>query len=94
MNINLLTVCAMAGLELGGCGYKPLGAPCSMEEGGGPAQSANAEAAPTLPAAPAENAVQALSYAGVEAPPVFGPFASAREADCGPLRPINVGALR
>jgi hypothetical protein len=94
MKINLLAVSVLAGLGLGGCGYRPLGAPCSMEEGGGPAQSANAEAAPTLPAAPAENAVQALSYAEVEAPLVFGPFASARGADCGPLRPINVGALR
>ncbi|GLI95756.1 hypothetical protein LMG27198_47480 [Methylocystis echinoides] len=94
MKINLLAAFALAGLGLGGCGYKPLGAPCSMEEGGGPAQSANTEAAPTLPAAPAENTVQALSYAVVEAPPVFGPFASAREADCGPLRPIDAGAMR
>ena len=37
-----------------------------MEEGGGPAQSSKLEIAPTVPAAPAENAIQALSYAGAQ----------------------------
>ena len=47
MKITFYVVCGLAGLALGGCAYKPLSAPCSMDEGGGPAKSAQVEAAPT-----------------------------------------------
>jgi hypothetical protein len=94
MNIASLIVCGVVSVATGGCSYKPLSAPCSMDEGGGPAQTARVEAVPAQAAAPAENTVQALSYTGVEAAPAFGPFASAREGDCGPLLPINAGTLR
>ncbi len=94
MKIPFYMVCVLAGLALGGCSYKPLSAPCSMEEGGGPAQSSKIEIAPTVPAAPTANAIQALSYAEPESTPAFGPFRSVRAGDCGPLRPINAGTLR
>ena len=55
MKIPFYVVCATGGLALGGCSYKPLNAPCSMEEGGGPAQSSKLEIAPTAPAAPGDN---------------------------------------
>ena len=87
-------VCAVAGLALGGCSYKPLDAPCSFAEGGGPAQSSKLEIAPTTPAVPADNAIQALSFAEPESTPAFAPFRSVRGGDCGPLRPINAGTLR
>ena len=63
MKIPFYVAIGLAGLALGGCSYKPLSAPCSMEEGGGPAQSSKIEIAPTVPAAPTANAIQALSYA-------------------------------
>jgi len=94
MKILIFLVCALAALALGSCSYKPLNAPCAMEEGGGPAQSSKLEIAPTAPAAPTENPIQALSYAGDEPTPAFGPFRSVRAGDCGPLRPINAGTLR
>ena len=94
MNIPFYVAIGLAGLALGGCSYKPLSAPCSMEEGGGPAQSSKIEIAPTVPAALTANAIQALSYAESESTPAFGPFRSVRAGDCGPLRPINAGTLR
>ena len=94
MKILIFVVCAVMGLALGGCSYKPLDAPCSFAEGGGPAQSSKLEIAPTVPAAPGDNTIQALSYAGPESTPAFGPFRSVRAGDCGPLRPINAGTLR
>ena len=94
MKITVYVAFGMAGLALGGCSYKPLNAPCAMEEGGGPAQSSKLEIAPTVPAAPGDTPVQALSYAGSEPTPAFGPFQSVRTGDCGPLRPINAGTLR
>ena len=94
MKIPFYVVFGLAGLALGGCSYKPLSAPCSMEEGGGPAQSSKIEIAPTVPAAPTANAIQALSYAESESTPAFGRFRSVRAGDCGPLRPINAGTLR
>jgi len=84
----------LAGLALGGCGYRPLNGPCSMEEGGGPPQSSKLEIAPTVPAAPGDTPIQALSYAGAPPTPAVGPFRSVRGGDCGPLRPINAGTLR
>ena len=54
MKIPFYVAFGLAGLALGGCSYKPLSAPCSMEEGGGPAQSSKIEIAPTVPAAPAD----------------------------------------
>jgi hypothetical protein len=65
-----------------------------MDEGGGPAKSAQVEAAPTWPAAPAEHTIQALSYAGAEPARAYVPFESVGAGDCGPLRPINSGTLR
>jgi hypothetical protein len=94
MKITFHVVCGLAILALGGCAYKPLSAPCSMDEGGGPAKSAQVEAAPTWPAAPAEHTIQALSYAAAEPARAFGPFESVGAGDCGPLRPINSGTLR
>ena len=94
MKILIFVVCAVMGLALGGCGYKPLDAPCSFAEGGGPAQSSKVEIAPAVPAAPTENAIQALSYAGAQPSPALGPFRSVRAGDCGPLRSINAGTLR
>ncbi len=94
MKITFYALCGLAVLALGGCAYRPLSAPCSMDEGGGPAKSAAVEAAPTLPGAPAEHTIQALSYAGTEPAHAFGPFEAAGAGDCGPLRPINSGALR
>jgi len=83
-------------LALSGCGYKPLNAPCAMDEGARPTQGANVEAAPTPTphAPPGENTVQALSYAGSQPPLIAGPFTRVRKSDCGPLLPINAGALR
>ena len=94
MKITLYFVCGLAALALGGCAYKPLSAPCSMDEGGGPAKSAQVEAAPTWPGAPVEHTIQALSYAGAEPTRTFGPFESVGAGDCGPLRPINSETLR
>ena len=94
MKITPYAVCGLAVLALGGCAYKPLSAPCSMDEGGGPAKSAQIEAAPSWPAAPAEHTIQALSYAGAEPARAFGPFEAGGAGDCGPLRPINSGTLR
>jgi hypothetical protein len=94
MKMPFYMVCVLAALALGSCSYKPLNAPCAMEEGGGPAQSSKLEIAPTVPAAPGETQIQALSYAGDESTPAFGPFRSTRAGDCGPLRPINAGTLR
>ncbi len=94
MKITFYAVCGMAVLALGGCAYKPLSAPCSMDEGDGPAKNAQVEAAPTLPAEPAEHTIQALSYVGAEPARAFGPFESAGGGDCGPQRPINSGTLR
>ena len=75
--------------SLGGCGYKPLDAPCSMAEGGTPTAM---ERPAIQPAAP-PNTVQALSYAEPDQKLAPAPFRSA-PADCGPLRPINAGRLR
>jgi hypothetical protein len=94
MKINLYVVLGLAALALGGCSYKPLDAPCSFAEGGGPAQSSKVEIAPTVPVAPADAPIQALSYAGAQPAPALGPFQSVRGGDCGPLRPINAGTLR
>jgi hypothetical protein len=94
MKITFYVVCGLASLALGGCAYKPLSAPCSMDEGGGPAKSAQIEEAPTLPAAPAEHTIQALSYAAAEPAHAFGPFEAGGAGNCGPLRPINSGTLR
>jgi hypothetical protein len=94
MKILIFVVCAVMGLALGGCSYKPLDAPCSFAEGGGPTQNSKVEIAPIVPGAPADNVIQALSYAGPESTPAFGPFRSVRAGDCGPLRPINAGTLR
>lgn len=94
MKITFYAVCGMAVLALGGCAYKPLSAPCSMDEDGGPAKSAQVEAAPSLPAEPAEHTIQALSYVGAEPARAFGPFESVGGGDCGPQRPINSGTLR
>ncbi len=94
MKITLYVACGLAGWALAGCAYKPLSAPCSMDEDGGPAKSAQVEAAPSLPAEPAEHTIQALSYAGAEPARAFGPFESVGAGDCGPLRPINSGTLR
>jgi hypothetical protein len=94
MKITFYVAVGLAGLALGGCGYKPLNAPCSMEDGGGPAQSSKLEIAPTAPVAPADAPIQALSYAGAQPSPALGPFQSVRGGDCGPLRPINARTLR
>ena len=94
MKTPFYMVCALVALALGGCSYKPLDAPCSFAESGGPTQNSKVEIAPTVPAPPTENAIQALSYAGTESTPAFGPFRSVRAGDCGPLRPINAGTLR
>ena len=94
MKINLYVILGLAGLALGGCGYRPLNAPCSMEEGGGPAQNSKVEIAPAVPATPTENAIQALSYADAQPSPALGPFRSIGAGDCGPLSPINAGTLR
>jgi len=94
MKIILYAAFGLASLALGSCSYKPLDAPCSFAEGGGPAQSSKLEIAPTVPAAPGDNTIQALSYAEPESTPAFGPFRSVRAGDCGPLRPINAGTLR
>lgn len=73
------------------CGYKPLDAPCSMGEGGGPLVMPGREEAPPSGA----GAVQTLFYAEPSKPASYGPFvAGPRPDDCGPLRPINAGALR
>ena len=93
MKILFYVVCALAALAIGSCSYRPLNAPCAMEEDGGPAQSSKLEIAPTV-GAPGDTPVQALSYAGAEPTPAFGPFRSVRAGDCGPLRPINAGTLR
>ncbi len=94
MKITFYVAVALACLALGGCGYKPLDAPCSFAEGGGPAQSSKLEIAPAAPVAPVDAPIQALSYAGAQPSPTFGPFQSVRGGDCGPLRPINAGTLR
>ena len=94
MKITLYVACGLASWALAGCAYKPLSAPCSMDEGGGPAKSAQIEAAATWPAAPAEHTIQALSYAGAEPAHAFGPFEAGGAGDCGPQRPINSGTLR
>jgi hypothetical protein len=94
MKITLYVACGLASWALAGCAYKPLSAPYSMDEGGGPAKSAQVEAAPTWPGAPVEHTIQALSYAGAEPARTFGPFESVGAGDCGPLRPINSGTLR
>ena len=94
MKITFYVAVGLAGLALGGCGYKPLDAPCSFAESGGPTQNSKVEIAPTVPAPPTENAIQALSYAGAQPSPALGPFQSVRGGDCGPLRPINAGTLR
>jgi len=94
MKILIFLVCALAALALGSCSYKPLNAPCAMEEGGGPAESSKLEIPPTMPAAPGDTPIQALSYAGAEPTPAFRPSQSVRAGDCGPLRPINAGTLR
>jgi hypothetical protein len=81
---------ALVAAALSGCGYKPLDAPCSMSEGGAP----TAVERPTIePAAPRQNAVQALSFAEPEPKHTAGPFTSAA-SDCGPLRPINAGTFQ
>ena len=48
MKITFYVAFGLAGLALGGCSYKPLDAPCSFAEGGGPAQSSKLEIAPTV----------------------------------------------
>lgn len=90
----LLRVATAASLLLGGCGYKPLSAPCAMDEGARPAQGVGVEASPRQPLPPTENTIQALSYAGLEVAPVAGPFIRVAKDECGPLRPINSGGLR
>ena len=81
---------ALVAAALSGCGYKPLEAPCSMSEGGAPTVMER----PTIdPAAPRQDAVQALFYAEPEPRRAPTPFSSAT-SDCGPLRPINAGRLR
>ena len=94
MKITFYVAVGLAGLALGGCGYKPLDAPCSMDEGGGPAQSSKLEIAPTVPVAPADTPIQALSYAEPAAVAGARAVPSVRGGDCGPLRPINAGTLR
>lgn len=74
-----------------GCGYKPLEAPCSMGEGGGPLVTPGREE----PAPSGSGAVQTLFFAEPAKPVRYGPFVAAPKTDdCGPLRPINAGALR
>lgn len=90
----LLPIATAASLLLGGCGYKPLSAPCAMDAGARPAQAAGIGAPPHQPLPPTENTIQALSYAGVELPPMPGSFVRVAKDDCGPLRPINSGGLR
>jgi hypothetical protein len=81
---------ALVAVALSGCAYKPLDAPCSMSEGGAP----TAVERPAIePAAPQQNAVQALSYAEPERRRAPVPFSSAM-SDCGPLRPINAGTFQ
>ena len=78
---------------LGGCGYKPLVAPCGMDEGGGPRVPVGREQA--TPAASEEGPIQTLYYAEPTRPIAPAPFSAiARGDDCGPLRPINSGVLR
>lgn len=81
---------ALVAAALSGCGYKPLEAPCSMSEGRAPTVMER----PALePAAPQQNAVQALSYAEPELRRAPAPFSSETH-DCGPLRLINAERLR
>jgi hypothetical protein len=81
---------ALLAVALSGCGYKPLEAPCSMSEGRAP----TAVDRPAIePAAPPQNAVQALSYTEPGPSRAPAPFSS-ESHDCGPLRPINAGRLR
>ncbi len=89
MRIGFLAGAALIAAALSGCGYKPLDAPCSMSEGGGP----TAMERPALQPAAPQNAVQALSYAEPEPRQEPAPFRSGA-ADCGPLRPINAGRLK
>jgi hypothetical protein len=94
MKITFYVAFGLAGLALGSCSYKPLDAPCSFAEGGGPTQSSILEIAPGVAPSPGDTTIQALSYAEPESTPAFGPFRSVRAGDCGPLRPINAGTLR
>ena len=55
MKITFHVVCGLAISALGGCAYKSLSAPCSMDEGGGPAKSAQVEAAAACPGEPASH---------------------------------------
>ena len=90
MHLKFIASAVLIAGSLGGCGYKPLDAPCSMNEGGAP--TAVERLAPQ-PAAP-PNAVQALSYAEPQPKLAPAPFRSDVASDCGPLRPINAGRLR
>ena len=74
MKITFCVAFGMAGLALGSCSYKPLDAPCSFAEGGGPAQSPYSKSPPTVPPAPGDTPIQALSYAEPESTPGVGPF--------------------
>ncbi len=79
---------------LGGCSYRPLDAPCAMNDAGGPSMLPGRDEAP---AASGGASVQTLYFAEpeTERPVSSGPFAAMPKSDdCGPLRPINSGALR
>jgi hypothetical protein len=89
MRRKFIASAVLIATSLGGCGYKPLDAPCSMAEGGTPTAM---ERPAIQPAAP-PNTVQALSYAEPDQRLAPAPFRSG-PADCGPLRPINAGRLR
>lgn len=90
---TLAAVVVIAG-TVGGCGYKPLDAPCAMSEGGGPSAARQWERQSTAAEVPQQAAVQALSYADARPRFVPAPFRFDTADDCGPLRPINAGTLR
>ena len=94
MKKSFFAMGAVASLLLSGCGYKPLNAPCSMGEGGEAMRNEIAPSTSHQRGQATQSAAPALSYAQAERPPVAGVFASVRGGDCGPLRPINSGALR
>jgi len=90
----LVVICTLTAALVSGCGYKPLNAPCSMGEGGEAIRNEIAPSTSHQRGQTTQSAVQALSYAEGERHPAAGVFASVRGGDCGPLRPINSGALR
>jgi hypothetical protein len=89
MRLKFTVGVALLAAALSGCGYKPLDAPCSMNEGGTPTAMERQAIQPASP----QNAVQALSFAEPDQRLTPAPF-RLENADCGPLRPISTGKLR